>query len=222
MIKSINWDLIIIDEAHKLKNEQTLNFQFVEKIPKKYFLMLTATPMQNNLKELYNMFSLLKPGLLGTYSQFQSKFMEDLRTPANHEELQATLKEVMIRNRRNDVDIWFPDRIVRDVSFELSKEEMELYNELEKFIRAHYSTGVMLVLMILQRVATSSSFAITSTLKRMLYTIEHGVPLNVLEKELLKESEDDISDIDIIIVINKIFIFNTSLINFLTYFICLF
>jgi SNF2 family DNA or RNA helicase len=196
MIKSINWDLIIIDEAHKLKNEQTLNFQFVEKIPKKYFLMLTATPMQNNLKELYNMFSLLKPGLLGTYSQFQSKFMEDIRTPANHEELQVILKEVMIRNRRNDVDIKFPERIVRDVSFELSKEEMDLYNELEKFIRAHYSIGVMLALMILQRVATSSSFAITSTLKRMLYTIEHSIPLNVLEKQLLKESEDDISDVD--------------------------
>lgn len=198
MIKSIDWDLIIIDEAHKLKNEKTLNFQFVEKLPKKYFLMLTATPMQNNLKELYNMFTLLKPGLLGTYSQFQSRFMEDLRTPVNHEELQSLLNEVMIRNRRSDVDIKFPDRVVQTVSFELSKKEMELYEELEKFIRAHYSTGVMLVLMILQRVATSSSFAITSTLKRMLYNIQSGISLNVLEKELMKESEDDISDVEIV------------------------
>jgi len=198
MIKSIAWDLIIIDEAHKLKNEQTLNFQFVEKIPKKYFLMLTATPMQNNLKELYNMFTLLKPGLLGTYSQFQSRFMVDIRTPANHEELQSLLKEVMIRNRRCDVNIKFPDRIVKNVSFMLSKEEMELYNDLEKFIRAHYSTGVMLVLMILQRVATSSSFAITSTLNKMLYTIENGVSFTELEKQLLGESEDGISDVEIV------------------------
>lgn len=198
MIKTIDWDLIVIDEAHKLKNEQTLNFQFVEKIPKKYFFMLTATPMQNNLKELYNMFTLLKPGLLGTYSQFQNRFMEDIRTPKNHEELQSILKEVMIRNRRSGVDIKFPDRIVKDVSFKLSSEEMNLYNDLEKFIRAHYSTGVMLVLMILQRVATSSSFAITSTLKRMLYTIENGIDFNVLEKELLKESEEDVSDVEIV------------------------
>jgi SNF2 family DNA or RNA helicase len=197
-IKNIDWDLILIDEAHKLKNEKTLNFKFVEKIPKKYFFMLTATPMQNNLKELYNMFTLLKPGLLGTYSQFQSKFMEDLRTPSHYKELQALLKEVMIRNRRVDIDIKFPERIVKNISFELSKEEMELYKELEKFIRAHYSTGVMLVLMILQRVATSSSFAINSTLKRMLYTIENGIDINVLEKQLLSESEDDISDIEIV------------------------
>jgi SNF2 family DNA or RNA helicase len=197
-IKDIDWDLILIDEAHKLKNEKTLNFKFVEKIPKKYFFMLTATPMQNNLKELYNMFTLLKPGLLGTYSQFQSKFMEDLRTPSNYKELQSLLKEVMIRNRRVDVDIKFPDRIVKNISFELSKEEMELYDELEKFIRAHYSAGVMLILMILQRVATSSSFAINSTLKRMLYTIENGIDFNVLEKQLLSESEDDISDIEIV------------------------
>ena len=197
-IKDIDWDLILIDEAHKLKNEKTLNFKFVEKIPKKYFFMLTATPMQNNLKELYNMFTLLKPGLLGTYNQFQSKFMEDLRTPSNYKELQSLLKEVMIRNRRVDVDIKFPDRIVKNISFELSKEEMELYDELEKFIRAHYSTGVMLILMILQRVATSSSFAINSTLKRMLYTIENGIDFSVLEKQLLSESEDDISDIEIV------------------------
>jgi len=195
IIRNIDWDLIIIDEAHKLKNDETLNFQFVEKIPKKYFFMLTATPMQNNLRELYNMFTLLKPGLLGTYNQFQSTFMEDIRTPKNHEELQNLLKEVMIRNRRCDVDIKFPDRIVTNVSFELSPEEMALYNELTKFIQAHYSTGVMLVLMILQRVATSSTFAITSTLERMLYSIEHGVSLTALEKELLKESEEEIDDI---------------------------
>ena len=198
IIKNIHWDLLIIDEAHKLKNEETINFQFVGKIPKKYFLMLTATPMQNNLKELYNMFSLLKPGLLGTFSQFQQKYMEDLRAVKNHEELQTLLREIMIRNKRVDVNIKFPDRIVRHISFELSKEEMDLYNELEKFIRAHFSTGVMLVLMILQRVATSSTFAITATLKRMLYNIENKTPLNVLEKELLNEAEEDISNIEFV------------------------
>jgi SNF2 family DNA or RNA helicase len=198
IIKSIDWDLILIDEAHKLKNDETLNFQFVQKIPKKYFFMLTATPMQNNLKELYNMFTLLKPGLLGTYSQFQNKFMEDMRTPANREELQSLLQEVMVRNRKCDVDIKFPDRIVKNVSFKLSDDEMDLYNELEKFIRAHYSTGVMLVLMILQRVVTSSSFAITSTLKRMLYNIENGISFNALEKELLRETDSDLSDVEIV------------------------
>ncbi|MBU4123959.1 MAG: DEAD/DEAH box helicase, partial [Nanoarchaeota archaeon] len=118
-IRSVDWDLILVDEAHKLKNEKTLNFKFVEKLPKKYFFMLTATPMQNNLKELYNMFTLLKPGLLGTYSQFQSRFMQDERTPSNHQELQSILKEVMIRNRRTDVDIKFPERIVKNISFKL-------------------------------------------------------------------------------------------------------
>jgi predicted RecB family nuclease len=202
IIKEINWDLILIDEAHKLKNEETLNYQFVEKIPKKYFFMLTATPMQNNLKELYNMFSLLKPGLLGTLNQFNTKFVEDTRTAKNHEELQGLLAEIMIRNRRNDIDIKFPDRIVPNpVAFELSKEEMDLYNELEKFIRAHYSAGVALVLMILQRVATSSTFAITSTLARMIksqtekkpYKLEEGeYEENVveLEKELRKVKFD--------------------------------
>lgn len=202
IIKEINWDLMIIDEAHKLKNDETINYQFVEKIPKKYFFMLTATPMQNNLKELYNMFSLLKPGLLGTMNQFNNKFMEDLRTAKNQEELQSLLKEVMIRNRRRDVNIKFPERIVPDpIAFELSKEEMDLYNELERFIRAHYSAGVALILMILQRVATSSTFAISHTLKKMIesqtdkkeYKLEEGEyeeGIIELEKELKKVKFD--------------------------------
>ena len=201
IIKEIGWDLILIDEAHKLKNEETLNYQFVEKIPKKYFFMLTATPMQNNLKELYNMFSLLKPGLLGTLNQFNTQFMEDIRTAKNQEELQSLLKEVMIRNRRKDIDIKFPDRIVPDpVAFELSKEEMDLYNELEKFIRAHYSAGVALVLMILQRVATSSTFAIANTLAKMIKSQTENKPFKLdegdyeegveLEKELKKVKFD--------------------------------
>jgi len=202
IIKEINWDLIIIDEAHKLKNEETLSYQFVEKIPKKYFFMLTATPMQNNLKELYNMFSLLKPGLLGTMNQFSNKFMEDLRTAKNQEDLQNLLREVMIRNRRKSVDIKFPERIVPDpIAFKLSKEEMKLYAELEKFIRAHYSAGLSLVLMILQRVATSSTFAIANTLSRMIksqtekkpYKLEEGEyeeGVVELEKELKKVKFD--------------------------------
>jgi len=56
----------------------------------------------------------------------------------------------------------------------------------------------MLVLMILQRVVTSSSFAITSTLKRMLYNIENGISFNALEKELLRETDSDLSDVEIV------------------------
>ena len=70
----IYWDLIIIDEAHKLKDKKTFRWKFVDKLQKKRLLLLTATPFQNNLIELYNLLALLRRGHLGTLSQFRRKF----------------------------------------------------------------------------------------------------------------------------------------------------
>ncbi|HEX7714171.1 MAG TPA: DEAD/DEAH box helicase, partial [Bacillota bacterium] len=77
------FDMIIVDEAHKLKSTVTQNFQFVQGIQKKFFLLLTATPLQNDLKELFNLITLLRPGQLGNYRQFKQKFTKDKRTPQN-------------------------------------------------------------------------------------------------------------------------------------------
>ena len=68
------FDLVIVDEAHKLKSTATLNWQFVNSIQKKYFLLLTATPLQNDLKELFNLITLLRPGQLGSYRSFKKTY----------------------------------------------------------------------------------------------------------------------------------------------------
>ena len=62
--------MLIIDEAHKLKNKKTTNYQFVNELRKKYCLLLTATPVQNDMDELFNLITLLKPGQLGGQSDF--------------------------------------------------------------------------------------------------------------------------------------------------------
>ena len=69
-----DYDLVIIDEAHKLKNHKTKNYEFVQHLKKKFCLLLTATPIQNNVLELFYLISLLKPGHLGNYETFQSLF----------------------------------------------------------------------------------------------------------------------------------------------------
>lgn len=65
------WDLVVVDEAHHLKNRQTLNWKLVNALKKRFILLLTATPVQNNLVELYNLLTLLKPGLLSTEAEFK-------------------------------------------------------------------------------------------------------------------------------------------------------
>ncbi|MCG3211409.1 MAG: RNA polymerase-associated protein RapA [Anaerolineae bacterium] len=70
-----SYDLLIIDEAHKLKNHQTQAYKFVNQIRKQYVLLLTATPVHNNLLELYNLVTLLRPGHLGTRAAFRQNFI---------------------------------------------------------------------------------------------------------------------------------------------------
>ena len=70
------YDLLIVDEAHKLKNHQTQAYKFVAQIKARYVLLLTATPVHNNLLELYNLVSLLKPGHLGTHRAFRDSFVQ--------------------------------------------------------------------------------------------------------------------------------------------------
>ena len=63
-----DYDFIIVDEAHKLKNRNTKNYEFVQNLKKKFCLLLTATPIQNKVDEIFHLVSLLKPGHLGNAS----------------------------------------------------------------------------------------------------------------------------------------------------------
>ena len=173
-ILSTPYDLVVVDEAHKLKNERSQNYQFVSQIQKKHFLLLTATPMQNDLKELYNLINLLRPGLLGTYRSFKKRFMKDKRTPQNTAQLRSLLNQVMIRNKRSESSVQFPPRHVHSIPLSLKPQEMVLYRALTKFVRERARFFIenmdnrgVLPLITLQREVCSSSFAAAMTLAKM-------------------------------------------------------
>lgn len=172
IVLSQEYDMLIIDEAHKLKNNKTSNYIFVNQIRKKYCLLLTATPVQNDLGELYNLITMLKPGQLGGQGQFQTDYVVDKRVPKNEELLQAELSKVMIRNRRSDGGIAYTRRHVRSIPLSLSPEEQALYEGVTSFVRGRYreagaeggSTNSMLSLVTLQREVCSSRDAVFLTL----------------------------------------------------------
>jgi SNF2 family DNA or RNA helicase len=133
------WDMIIVDEAHHLRNRNTQAWKFASEIQKQFILLLTATPVQNNLEELFNLVTLLEPGLLNTARQFQRHFMDkrDKLTPRNVDELHELLAEVMIRNRRSTVGLQFTRRWARTESLALSPPEHSLYQDVTEFVRDH-------------------------------------------------------------------------------------
>ncbi len=137
----IYWDVIIIDEAHKLKDKNTYRWKFVDKLQKKRLLLLTATPFQNDLIELYNLLSLLRRGHLGTISEFRSNFLVDgnERQPLNPRELKRKLSEVMIRRRRDEAKgVKYMKRIPRIQSVEMTLPEKRAYEQVVDLLLVHY------------------------------------------------------------------------------------
>jgi SNF2 family DNA or RNA helicase len=174
------WDLVIVDEAHHLRNRNTLVWRLVSELQKQFILLLTATPVQNNLEELYNLVTLLEPGLLRTARQFQKHFVDrkDKLTPRAEriDELHRLLAEVMVRNRRSTVGLQFTRRWARTMSVAPSPAEKELYDGVAGFVREHLrsaggkGTLSRMALIALQMALGSSSQAAGGTLERLAET----------------------------------------------------
>jgi SNF2 family DNA or RNA helicase len=176
-----DYDLLIVDEAHKLKNRSTLAWKFVNQIRKRYVLMLTATPVQNDLMELYSLITILSPGQLGTVRAFRHHFLEhaDSRQPKNAASLRRLLNDVMIRNRRSKVDVAFPHRRAAIYHLTLSEDEWQLYAGVTDYIRRRFKDAdsdkhLRLTLMTLQKELSSSPQAVAGTLRKMVGDRAHS------------------------------------------------
>ncbi|MFH1619338.1 MAG: DEAD/DEAH box helicase [bacterium] len=139
-IHRIHYDLVLVDEAHHLRNRTSVAWQFVNALDKKYILLLTATPVQNDLEELFNLITILKPGQLDTLRNFKKEFVEkgDPRKPKNTEKLQALLSDCMVRNTRSQIDRSLPPRRAHTVKLKFSAPEEALYNQVAEFLRSLY------------------------------------------------------------------------------------
>jgi len=171
IITRIDYDMVIADEAHHLKNRNTLNWKFVNSLKKKFILLLTATPVHNNLMELYNLITLLKPGQLKTPSSFRRSFVlkGDSRIPINREKLRELLSEVMIRNTRSLANINLPKRYATTIKIKLDEDERVFYETLSNFVKESYLSHKLdkFTATLLQMEAGSSPFAVRSTLFKL-------------------------------------------------------
>ena len=163
------YDLVVVDEAHHLKNRNTLNWKLVNEIKKRFIFLLSATPVQNHLIELFNLITLLKPGQFRTERLFKQAYMQrgDSRKPANKEKLRELLRDVMIRNTRSAIDIKLPRRFAVTSRLEPSAAERELYDGITDFARAQSDSLPGPILQLLLREAGSSPAALAATLSRL-------------------------------------------------------
>ncbi|MBI5836625.1 MAG: DEAD/DEAH box helicase family protein [Candidatus Eisenbacteria bacterium] len=166
------YDLVVVDEAHRLRNQRTLNRQLVAELAPRHLLLLTATPVQNDMRELYNLVSLVRPGALGTWRSFKKNYVTrgDPRTPAQPEQLRGLLGGVMVRSTRAGAGLQWSKRHVETRSVRLNPPERELYDAMGAFAVRNLGSGSRggaehLSLLVLQKELGSSVQAAVKTLR---------------------------------------------------------
>ena len=182
------FDLIIIDEAHKLKNHKTKSYEFVQHLQKKFCLLLTATPIQNDVFELFYLISLLKPGHLGSYDAFQSAFSARKHDVEHEDFLRELVNQVMVRNRRQDTGIDWTNRHVQIMPIDFTAAEKEVYDLISQL--NHFSGAFSK--MTLQREMCSSQEAAYVTLTKMLQQCIEPTAIAAMDDIMEKLKELDI------------------------------
>ena len=181
-----NYDLIIIDEAHKLKNHKTKNYEFVQNLKKKFCLLLTATPIQNDVFELFYLISLLKPGHLGSYETFQAAFSASKHNVEHDEYLRELVNQVMVRNRRQDTGIEWTKRRVQTIPIHFTPQEQEVYDMILelKHISPVFSGAFSMIT--LQKEMCSSKEATYLTLNKMRQKCTESKEMDYVEEIIQK------------------------------------
>ncbi|PIA37691.1 hypothetical protein AQUCO_03000322v1 [Aquilegia coerulea] len=125
-LRGVPWEVLIVDEGHRLKNSGSKLFSLLNSFSFQHRILLTGTPLQNNIGEMYNLLNFLQPASFPSLSSFEEKF-NDLTTTEKVEELKKLVAPHMLRRLKKDVMQNIPPKTERMVPVELSSIQAEYY-----------------------------------------------------------------------------------------------
>jgi superfamily II DNA or RNA helicase len=138
VLADVNYDVVVVDEAHHLRDQTSASYRLVNSLRKRFLLLLSATPVQNSLLELYNLLTLLQPGIFKTQKEFRAAYMVagKPREPANRDKLRDLMRGVMVRNTRALAALRMPRRHASTLRATPEAAEAGCYDELTVLVRA--------------------------------------------------------------------------------------
>ncbi|XP_039796181.1 protein CHROMATIN REMODELING 4-like isoform X2 [Panicum virgatum] len=125
-LRSVSWEVLIVDEGHRLKNSSSKLFSLLNSFSFQHRVLLTGTPLQNNIGEMYNLLNFLQPTSFPSLSSFEEKF-NDLTTAEKVEELKKLVAPHMLRRLKKDAMQNIPPKTERMVPVELTSIQAEYY-----------------------------------------------------------------------------------------------
>ena len=191
-LKAVSWDLVVMDEAHKLRNcyrESNKVGQAIRwALEDRRKLLLTATPLQNSLTELYGISTLVDANNFGDLASFRSRFVN---LGGDMDELRNRMKEFCWRTLRKDVKAFvkYTDRLPLTESFACSDRENALYEDVSRYLQnpATYAFPTeqrQMLTLIVRKVLASSTVALIGTLQSILVRLN-----KLLEKTAITDDE---------------------------------
>ncbi|RUS75204.1 hypothetical protein EGW08_017041 [Elysia chlorotica] len=143
---SIKWNYCILDEGHIIRNGKTKLAKATKQLPCNHRLILSGTPIQNNVLDLWSLFDFLMPGFLGTERQFQARYgrpilqSRDAKSSSREQEAGALAMEALhrqvlpfiLRRLKEDVLQDLPPKIMQDYYCDLSPLQVQLYEDFAK------------------------------------------------------------------------------------------
>ncbi len=132
---SKQWNTAVLDEAHNIKNRGTKMSAACMQLQALNRIILTGTPVQNHLGELWNLFQFINPGLLGTYEHFHQKYItpiETLQDSERQQQLQTLVSPFMLRRTKQAVVKELPEKTEITIDVELTDDEMAYYEVIRR------------------------------------------------------------------------------------------
>ncbi|MDB5388984.1 MAG: family helicase [Planctomycetaceae bacterium] len=134
-LQAVHWHTAILDEAQAIKNTLTKRSQAAMSLTADFRMIMTGTPIENHLGELWNLFQFINPGLLGSIEQYQQRFALPIERDQNREvrqQLKRLVQPFLLRRTKTQVLSELPPRIEVTVPVTLSDEEALLYEAARK------------------------------------------------------------------------------------------
>lgn len=207
-IARVDWDLVVIDEAHRMRNVYKSGNVTAKSIkdalegrPK---VLLTATPLQNSLQELYGLVSIIDERVFGDVKSFRQQFVHHANSKANLDDLKDRLKPIIKRTLRKQVTEYVPftNRHAMVEEFIPTAEEQELYDEVSEYLRRELLYALPksqrhLMTLIIRKLLASSTFAVARTLDSLIRRLEAVLKEDeVKAQQALSDLTDDFEDSD--------------------------
>ncbi|PZR04367.1 MAG: DEAD/DEAH box helicase [Archangium gephyra] len=205
-VRQIDWDLVVVDEAHRLRSihkETKTAVGIVDAIRPARKLLLTATPLQNTLLELYGLVSILDPELFGSQEAFHAQFVAVDDVEQRDASLRERIQHVCKRTLRRQVLEYIPftNRFTHTADFVPSNAEQQLYEEVSAYLQRDVLVALpnarrKLITLIMRKLLASSSAAIGATLAKFAARLSEQTAAPVLDEAALADDFEALPEID--------------------------